>query len=244
MQNSLRIQSAIRFLYPAQCLTCEASTEADFALCSKCWGATAFISGLVCDACGMPLPGDDVSGDTYCDSCLIAPRPWSRGRAAVMYEGNARKMVLALKHGDRQDMVRLFGVWMAQSARPLLSQNTLLAPVPLHWKRMISRRYNQAALMGNAVAQQTGCAFIPDLLKRSRKTKIQDGMTRDERFENARGAFALQPKYAQEILGRNVLLIDDVMTSGATLSACTEACFQAGASDVSVLVLARVARDA
>lgn len=202
-----------------------------------------FIGGLVCDSCGVPLPGEQHEMAAVCDSCLAAPKPWAQGRAALLYEGTARRMVLGLKHGDRHDMVRPLASWMAARAGGLISADTLVAPVPLHWRRMLSRRFNQAAMLAKAVAQKHNVDFCPDLLLRNRATVMQEGMTREERFENQRRAFQVPPKRVQQIAGKTVLLVDDVMTSGATLGSCTEACYAANAKLVNVLVLARVARD-
>lgn len=239
----MKLQSVIHALFPPQCLCCGAETTSDFALCGACWRETAFVTGLVCDACGVPLPGGDPGDVAYCDSCLIAPKPWSKGRAAVIYSGSARRLVLGLKYGDRLDLAPALALWMADAARALPLAHALVAPVPLYWRRFLRRRYNQAALLSKNVAVKARADHCPDLLQRLRPTKVQDGMTREERHDNQRDAFAVTPRHRAKITGRSVLLVDDVMTSGATLSACTEACFAAGAQDVNVLVLARVARD-
>lgn len=240
----MTLQSAIRFLYPPQCLSCRAETEADFALCGSCWKDTPFISGLVCDACGMPLPGEDANPDILCDSCLIAPKPWTRGRAVFLYAGRGRSLVLGLKHGDRQDLVRPLAGWMARIAKPVTDNTSVIAPVPLHWRRLFRRRYNQAALLSTALAEKLAIGHCPDLLIRHRATRIQDGMSRTQRFDNLFNALKVNRKHLELVEDRKVLLIDDVMTTGATLSACTEVLLQAGAISVNVLVLARVAKDA
>lgn len=241
----MNLQSAIHFLYPPQCLSCGVETSADFALCGKCWREAPFITGLICDACGLPLPGEysNASEDiAHCDACIMAPRPWAKGRAAFLYEGMARRLVLALKHGDRQELVRPMARWMVQSGRQLCQSDTLIAPVPLHSRRLFSRRFNQSALLANQISQALGLDFCPDLLTRNRATMLQEGMTLKQRFENQKAAFQVTKKWHAQIQSRSVLLIDDVMTSGATLSGCAEVCLAAGAEEVNVLVLARVAR--
>ncbi len=152
-------------------------------------------------------------------------------------------MVLALKHGDRLDLVRPAAVWLHRVARPMIVPGMLVAPIPLHWLRLIRRRYNQAALLSSAVAKLAGLDHCPDLLQRPRPTGTQDGRDRDGRFANMSGSLRLHPRHAARVTGRHILLIDDVMTSGATLAAGAEACVAAGAIGVSVLVLARVAKD-
>jgi predicted amidophosphoribosyltransferase len=239
-----KLQAALQLIYPAQCLTCDARVTTDFGLCGPCWRATPFIGGLVCDQCGVPLPGEDRGTAEHCDDCLTIARPWSQGRAALLYKDNARHMVLALKHGDRLDLARPAAVWLHRTARPIIKPGMLVAPVPLHWLRLIRRRYNQAALLSAGLAKLAGLDHCPDLLQRPRHTGTQDGRDRDGRFANMSGALRLHPRHAARVAGRHILLVDDVMTSGATLAAGAEACVAAGAIGVSVLVLARVAKDA
>lgn len=245
------MQSTLHLLYPPHCLACDTSVVSDFGLCGPCWRDTAFIGGLVCDACGAPLAGDagDESGDggggpEYCDDCLQLNRPWRRGRAALLYRDTGRRLVLALKHGDRHDLVGPAAGWMARAAAPILRPDMLVAPVPLHWWRLLTRRFNQSALLAGALAKKAGLAFCPDLLVRPHRTETQDGRDRDGRFANVHGAIAPHRWRGRQAAGRHVLLVDDVMTSGATLSAATAACLAAGAASVSVVTLARVAKDA
>ena len=237
-------QAALHLIYPPQCLTCGALVTTDFGLCGPCWRETPFIVGLVCDQCGVPLPGEDSGKPEHCDDCLTIARPWSRGRAALLYKDNARSLVLALKHGDRLDLARPAVKWMLRAAAPILEPGMLVAPIPLHWMRLFRRRYNQSALLSRAIAKSADLYHCPDLLIRRRATGTQDGRGRDARFANMSNALALHPKRAARAEGRHILLIDDVMTSGATLAAAAEACVAGGASAVSVVTLARVAKDA
>lgn len=212
-------------------------------LCADCWRATPFVAGLCCAGCGTPLPGHPDEGPVHCDDCLTLARPWNGGRAVMTYGEVGRKLVLALKHGDRHDIATAAGPWLARAAAPLIRPDTLVAPVPLHRWRLFRRRFNQSALLARALARAAERPHCPDLLQRTRQTTTQDGRTREGRFLNLSGAISAHPRRAARIVGRHVLLVDDVMTSGATLAAAAEACFAAGADDVSVVVLARVLHD-
>lgn len=238
------LQAALRAVFPPQCISCGAATAEDFALCGDCWRKTPFIGGLVCDRCGVPLPGEDRGTVEYCDDCLTIDRPWQRGRAALLYKDKGRDMVLALKHGDRQDLVRPAAQWMARAVEAIVSPGTLVVPVPLHRWRLLRRRYNQSALLSGAIARRLGLGHCPDALIRQRVTLSQDGRGRVARFENLAGAIEVHAGRAGRLVGKPVLLVDDVMTSGATLAACAEACLAAGTGPVATVVFARVAKDA
>ena len=240
VRSALRM--ALHTVFPPRCLCCGEAVGTDDGLCGPCWRETSFISGTVCDCCGTPLPGDD-PGPVLCDACLAQPRPWTRGRAAFLYAGTGRKLVLQLKHADRLDLVPPLAVMLARAAEPILRPKMLVAPVPLHRLRLVRRKFNQSAMLAQGLARERGLACVPDLFVRTRPTATMEGMTRVERMANLEGAIAVTPKHFDRIKGKHLLLIDDVLTSGSTLEATAEAALAGGAAKVSVAVLARVARD-
>lgn len=243
------MKGALRLLYPPQCLGCgqpvAGSGDGDVALCSDCWRETQFITGAACARCGAPL-ADDGSGardeSWVCDDCLTIARPWRHGRAAVVYAGTGRQLVLALKHGDRPDLAPALAGWLSRAAAPLIRPGMVVVPVPLHLNRLMKRRYNQAALVSAHLARARGLEHVPDLLIRNRNTDGQDHRNVSDRFANIEGAISVNPRRVARLEGRAVLLVDDVMTSGATLSAAAEALLAAGSGPISVAVLARAVK--
>ncbi len=235
-------RAAVRAVYPPQCMCCETLVTEEGALCPSCWPKMPFIFGLCCDSCGLPLPGLDDGAPVQCDECLTLARPWEQGRAVMLYGDKARQILLGLKYHDRLDHVRPAGRWMARHAAPMLVPDMLVAPVPLHWLRFLKRRYNQAAVLSTALARELKLEHCPDLLIRTRHTGTQDGRGREGRFNNMADAFAPHPRRASRLVGRHILLVDDVMTAGATFAAATDTCLAHGAASVRVIAIARVAR--
>lgn len=239
-----QLQTAVSLIYPPRCITCGDMVESDFGLCGKCWRDTAFLGGMICDCCGIQLPSGGDGEAHHCDACLQAPKPWVQGRAALMYRDTGRRLVLALKHGDRQEMARPAGLWMANMMRGLVARDAIVVPVPLHWSRLLKRRYNQSALLAKEVAQQLKLEWCPDALVRGKRTPSLGGMGQEERFKTLQDAIQPHPKRGVLLRRRPVLLIDDVMTTGATLIACTRACMAADSGPVRILTLARAGKDA
>lgn len=187
-----------------------------------------------------PDGGEDAA--LICDDCLVTERPWRQARAALVYRDVGRDLVLALKHGDRPDLALTLGGWLAAAAAPLVQPAMIVVPIPLHPRRMLRRKYNQAGLLSTQVARVHGLAHLPTLLQRCRATPAQDHRDSAARHENLRGALAVTPRHRDKLSGQAVLLVDDVMASGATMSEAVRALREAGAGPVSVAVLARAVK--
>lgn len=240
----MRLQTLLHAVFPPECLSCGARVDRDFALCGACWVETPFIFGASCGLCGVGLPGQSTTDEVLiCEDCHGIARPWDRGRAVLHYGDNGRKLVLGLKHADRAEVARAAGPWLARAGADLLADDPLIVPIPLHWWRLARRRFNQAALLAKALAQVSGRDWLPDALIRPRHTASQEGRDRAGRFSNLDGMIHVNPHRKGALVGRRLLLVDDVMTSGATFSAAAQACLGAGAVAVDVIALARVARD-
>ncbi|CAM3281672.1 Predicted amidophosphoribosyltransferases [Paracoccus aminovorans] len=244
------MKGALRLVYPPQCLSCGAPVAEEGGLCPDCWREADFIQDSCCSRCGVPLPGDgledaadEAAGLLVCDDCLAVQRPWLRGRAALAYRGTGRKLALMLKHSDRLDLAPVLGDWVARAAQPLVRPDMLVVPVPVHLRRLLKRKYNQAELLAQRVARAHGLAHRPQLLRRIRHTPMQDHGSVADRFANVDGALVVPARMAPLVEGRAVLLVDDVMASGATLAAAAEALRAAGAGPISVVVLARAVKD-
>ena len=230
-------------ILPPLCLGCNEIVTEPGSLCAACWQDFAFIAAPHCARCGIPFV-EDHGAETHCADCLKRPPRFRRARATLVYDDKSRRLVLPFKHGDRTDMGRAYGRWMAQAGAELLAEAELVAPVPLHWRRLFTRRYNQALLLAKSLSRESGVALAPDLLRRQRWTGSQAGLKAKERRRNVRQAFGIHPRWAERLKGKSVLVVDDVLTTGATVEACAAALQRAGARHVDVLTLARVVRPA
>ncbi len=202
---------------------------------ASAWGRIAWVDGPVCDGCGVPFAYDLRS---LCAACTARPRAFDRARAACLYDEGSRTLVLKLKHGDRTDLAALFARWLQRAAAELAADSDAVAPVPMHHARLFKRRYNQAAEIARPLARFTRLRYLPDALVRGRDTGGQGGRSRRGRREAVRGAFAVPD--VRRVEGRRILLVDDVLTTGATAEACARALKAAGAAAVHVAVVARV----
>ncbi len=196
-----------------------------------------FIAEPLCDGCGAPFEYD--AGER-CAACLAKPRAFSRARAACLYDDASRDLILKFKHADRTDLAGLFTRWIGRAAADLLAEADAVAPVPLHPSRMLARRYNQAAEIARPLARAHRLAYLPDALVRARRTETQGGKSGSGRRRNVAGAFSVPPRSRARVEGRRILLIDDVLTTGATAEGCARALLAAGAACVDLAVIARV----
>lgn len=231
---------ALDQLLPPRCLKCGVSQQDSGRICAACWKELNFIQSPLCDCCGYPFEnfGQDVA---LCAACQVKIPPFDRARAALRYDQGSRAMILAFKHGDRTEYARFFAHLLLQAGQSLCSVGTIVAPVPLHRRRLGARRYNQAALMANIYAGKNHLDYWPDLLSRLKHTPPQQGNF-GRRSRNVAGVFKVRDKYQACLKGRNILLIDDVYTTGATAGACAKILKGKGAAKVDILTLARVAR--
>lgn len=232
-------------LLPPECLVCEAEVSAQGTLCAACFTGLSFIGAPLCARCGVPFAHEGqaergADGALLCARCLARPPVFAAARAALRYDDAARRLVLPLKHADRTELAAPLARQMARAGAALLDHADIVVPVPAHWRRLLARRYDQAALLAQAVARIGGRPCLPDALCRLRPTPPLGAKTAAERTAAVAGAFAVRAGAVRRIAGQCVLLVDDVMTSGATAEACALALLAAGAATVFVLAAARV----
>lgn len=222
-------------LLPPRCYACGEAVLRQGELCAACWSGLHFITEPCCSRCGFPFEFG-LDGDSLCAACHGRPPVYEQARAALRYDDASRTLLLAFKHGDRTELAAPFARMMAQGGRALLASTDLIVPIPLHWTRLLKRRYNQSALLAKALSRQSGAPWAPRLLHRVRRTSSQGGLDRSARLRNVRGAF----RVSRRIDGGTLLLVDDVHTTGATLEAAGRALLKAGADRVLALSVARV----
>src|SRR3954469_21744522 len=231
-------QLALDIALPTLCVACREPVHGE-GVCAQCWAKLSFIAPPLCPRLGIPFVYDPGPGLLSMEA-ISDPPAYGRARAAVHYDDVARTLVHALKYQDRTDLAPAMGRWMAHAGRELIGEADVLVPVPLHWRRGWSRRYNQSGALARVIERQTGVKLVSEALRRVRPTQQQIGLSRAQRASNVQGAFKVSADRSAEIAGRRVVLIDDVLTSGATTDACARALLRAKAAQVDVLVFARV----
>ena len=235
---------ALDAIYPPTCLACRAATAATGALCPECWRRMRFIERPFCERLGTPFE-QDLGPGLLSPQAIADPPVFSRARAVARFEdGPARQLVHRLKYSDRGELARPMGRWMARAGADILADAEALTPVPLHALRLWTRRFNQAAALAQAVARETGASYEPFLLNRVKATQSQVGLSRAQRAENVQGAFRASVEAQGRLKGRRIVLVDDVLTSGATANAAARALLRGGAAQVDLLVFARVVTSA
>jgi len=231
-------RAALDALYPPTCLACRAAVDGHGALCAECWRKMRFIERPYCDRLGTPFE-QDLGPGLLSPQAIADPPVFARARAVARFEdGPARRLVHRLKYSDRGELAQPMGCWMARAGAELLEEADAVTPVPLHRLRLWKRRFNQSAALAKVIAAQAGKPYEPFLIARVKATRSQVGLSRAQRADNMQGAFRAPPEAS--LRGRKIVLIDDVLTSGATANAAARALLRGGASRVDLIVFARV----
>ncbi len=230
---------ALDLALPRLCAVCREPVDGP-GLCPACWSKLSFISRPYCERLGIPFVYDPGPGILSMEA-IADPPAYQRARAAVRFDEISRALVHALKYGDRLDLAPMMGRWLCHAGGELLADADALVPVPLHWRRRWARRFNQSAILAAAVSAASSVPIAGGALKRVKFTAQQVGLSRAARATNVQGAFRVPPEGKAEVAGRRLVLVDDVLTSGATVEGCAKALLRAGARNVDVLVFARVA---
>ncbi len=228
-------------LLPPRCFQCGEYVAAQGDLCGGCWSRLSFISAPYCSCCGLPFEYSVENDGALCGACMKRKPDYDLARAALQYDEGSKGLILALKHRDKTNGAKSFGRMMLRAAGPMIESSDVIMPVPLHPMRLWQRRYNQAALLAEEIAHRSGKAVDMLTLTRKRPTPSQGTLSRRRRFLNVRGAFRIDASKRQLVKDKRVLLVDDVMTTGATVSACARTLKKAGAASVGIVILARVA---
>ena len=233
------LRAVLDLALPPLCAACREPVEGK-GLCAACWSKLSFITRPYCERLGIPFAYDPGPGILSMEA-IADPPAYNRARAAVRFDDVSRALVHNLKYGDRLDLAPMMGRWMSHAGRELLAEADALVPVPLHWRRLWARRFNQSAMLATRISAESGVPVATFALKRVRATAQQVGLTRTQRSANVQGAFRVPDEGKAAVAGRKLVVIDDVLTSGATVEGCARALLRAGAANVDVLVFARVA---
>ena len=228
-------------LLPPHCPACLAQVRVQGSLCARCFGALTFITEPLCTGCGLPFASAGLAGSMrLCATCLANAPPWGAARAALIYDAAAKGLILPMKHAGRQENAAVLAAHMARAGETVLAGAELLVPVPLHRARLRQRGFNQAALLAQAISRRAGVRCVPDVLRRVRVTPFLGELAAAQRAEVMDGAIAIRPHRAAAVGGKHIVLVDDVMTTGATAGACARALLDGGAARIDVLVASRV----
>lgn len=240
MQVNLSIFNRfIDLLIPLRCAKCGIILENSHGLCADCWSLIPFITKPVCNCCGLPFEFEIEEG-ALCGACSHTQPPYKTARSVFVYAAQSKDLILKFKHTDAIHSAPLFAEWMARLLEDV--NNPLCIPVPLHWTRLFMRTYNQAGLLAQEIAKHKGWTYAPSLLIRKRRTPSQGHLSKKARLKNIERAFAVPEGKKKELLGKIIVLVDDVFTTGATLNACSKTLLKAGAKEVHAVTLGRAVK--
>ncbi len=235
-------QTGIDFIFPQKCPNCDKQIDATQLFCEKCFHQISFIKPPICHRCGLPLscenyhPNDKI----LCPDCLKKRPTYDLARAVFVYDSFSKTSILKLKYADKMEYALPFTELMQQAGRDLFEKTDIIMPVPMHWRRKLKRKYNQADLLGNALAKKVKIPYMSNVLVRSRHTETQENKSFQERNRNVKDAFTITQ--VNKVKNKHILLIDDVFTTGATVNNCAKALKKAGAKAVYVLTIAKVVK--
>jgi ComF family protein len=236
-----RLAQLVDMILPPRCVVTGQAVDIQGMISPEAWKDLGFIAAPFCVCCGIPLEFE-VEKDSFCASCVDEPPFFDSARSALTYNDTSRSIILRFKHADQIHIVHSFTPWLKRAGKEMLPKADFLIPVPLHRYRLLRRRYNQAALIAKALAVSERIPCLPDAMLRNRATPSQGHMRYNDRQKNVRNAFTVNTKHALKLVGKTVVLIDDVYTTGATVKECAKALRKAGVANVHVLTLARVVR--
>jgi ComF family protein len=241
LQARAAFRIALDAVLPPRCLKCGDILGGENGLCAPCWQKLAWLSPPCCACCGQPFQFESSIG-SLCGACLQKRPAYDRARAVFRYDDESRHLILGFKHADRTELAPSLARWMARSGAELIADCALIVPVPLHWTRLAIRRFNQAGLLAQAIGKLADRPVEPRALTRRRATRSQGRLSRLARRRNVQGAMTVTPRFVPLVAGRRILLVDDVITTGATAETAAKALISAGASAVDVVALAKVVR--
>ncbi len=239
------IRNLVDFVLPPRCPLTGEMVDSQGMVSPDAWKTLSFIAPPYCGACGHPFEfavADGGGAAMLCAACLAEPPQYTKARAAMTYNDHSRDFILGFKHGDQTQSVVAMVPWLYQAGLEFWKDADVITPVPLHPWRLLRRRYNQAGLMGRVMADRTKIKFIPDILLRTRHTPVQGHLNASERHKNVASAFSIHEKRLADVMGKNIVLIDDVYTTGSTVNECAKILKKAGAGNVYILTLARVVK--
>ncbi len=228
----------LNLILPPRCIKCRNIVEKSGGLCSYCWSKIEFITKSNCSICGFPFEYD-MGVDTPCAACIAKKPPYDKAVAVFIYNDKSSDLITYFKYGDKIHAASTFAELMYNKCRDQIDDADIIIPVPLHPKRLLRRRYNQSALISNHINRLSGVDTIPDLMSRKKNNVPQASLSKKERLQNVKGAFSIKKKYINILQNKNIILIDDVMTTGATVSECAKVLKKSGASKVEIITLAK-----